>query len=124
MPLSVPNMLRRAEHLLLHPEELLRTLGEALRKAYDQRKILIHVFTDFILLFRLVKAWGTGEYKHVSRTSILWAVLAILYFLSPLDLIPDIFPGGYIDDIYVISFVARRIQEDLVKFRAWQKEQK
>ena len=124
MPLSVPNMLRRAEHLLLHPEELLRTLGEALRKAYDQRKILIHVFEDFILLFRLVKAWGTGEYKEVSRTTILWAVLAILYFLSPLDLIPDIFPGGYIDDIYVISFVAKRIQEDLTKFRAWQKVQK
>lgn len=124
MPLSVPNLFRRAEHLLLHPEELLRTLGEALRKAYDQRKILIHVFEDLILLFRFVKAWGTGEYKEASRSSILWAVLAILYFLSPLDLIPDIFPGGYIDDIYVISFVSKRIREDLDKFRAWQKAQK
>jgi uncharacterized membrane protein YkvA (DUF1232 family) len=121
MPLSVPNLLRRAEHLLRHPEELLRTLGEALRKAYAKRSVLVHIFEEFLLLFRFVKAWVVGDYKDTDRGTILWAILAILYFLSPLDLLPDIFPGGYIDDIYVISFILRRIQVDLDKFRAWEK---
>lgn len=117
----MPGIFRRAEHLLKHPEELLATLTAALGKAYAKRSILIQVFEDFLLLFRLVKAWVTGEYRAAPRASVFWAVLAILYFLSPLDFIPDIFPGGYLDDIAFISFVLRKIRGDVDKFRGWEK---
>jgi uncharacterized membrane protein YkvA (DUF1232 family) len=114
-------LFRRAEHLLLHPDELFATLTAALSKAYAKRSILIKVFEDFLLLFRLVKAWVSGEYRQASRGTVVWAVLAILYFLSPLDIIPDIFPGGYLDDIAFISYVLRKIKEDVDQFRAWEK---
>ena len=116
--------LRQVEHLLRHPDELLPMLGSALKKAYSKRSILLQVFEDFLSLFRLVKAWVKGEYRNVPRKAIFWAVLAILYFLSPLDFIPDLFPGGYLDDITVISFVIRRIQEDLDGFKNWEKNRK
>jgi uncharacterized membrane protein YkvA (DUF1232 family) len=115
---------RRAQHLLRHPEELLITLTSALGKAYAKRHVLYHVFEDFLLLFRLVRAWITGEYKDVPRKTIFWAILAILYFLSPLDAIPDIFPGGYLDDIAFISFVLKRIKVDLDLFSGWEKSRK
>ena len=115
---------RRAEHLLLHPEELLATLGQAIAKAYARRKILVSVFADLIVLFRFVRAWVRGEFRRMPRKSVLWALAAIIYFLSPIDLIPDILPGGYLDDIAVIAFVVRRIRADLDEFLEWERDRK
>lgn len=115
---------RRAEHLLLHPDELLATLGKALAKAYARRKVLLSVFADLMVLFRFVRAWARGEFREVPRKSVLWALFAIVYFLSPIDLIPDFLPGGYLDDMFVIAFVVKRIRADLDRFEAWELEKK
>lgn len=76
------------------------------------------------MLFRLVRHWVKGEYPNVPKRTIVWAVIAILYFLSPFDLLPDILPGGYIDDIAFISYVVKKIQEDLTKFAQWEAQEK
>lgn len=115
---------KKADHLLRHPEELLALLGQGIKKAYSKRTALYAVFEDFLLLFRLVKAWIMGEYKDVPRKTIFWSVIAILYFISPLDMFPDLFPGGYIDDIAFITFVLGRIRGDLDLFTAWEKKKK
>lgn len=120
----MPSLLRRARQLVQHPEELLAMLAQGLAKAYSKRTVLVKIFEDFLLLFRLVRAWVMGDYNEVPRKTILWAVLAILYFLSPLDAIPDIFPGGYIDDIAMISFILGRIKPDLDLFSEWEKKRK
>jgi uncharacterized membrane protein YkvA (DUF1232 family) len=117
-------LIRRAKHLIRHPEELLVLLTQALSKAYARRTVLYKIFEDFLLLFRLVRAWLLGEYRQVPRSTILWAIVAILYFLSPLDAFPDIFPGGYIDDIAMISFILKRIKDDLDKFSGWEEGRK
>jgi len=117
----MPRLFRRAKRLLQHPEDLLAMLGEGMKKAYAKRKALFHVFEEFLVLIRLVKAWVTGEYRETPRKVILWAVLAILYFLSPIDALPDILPGGYIDDIALISFIISKIRVDLEKFLVWEK---
>lgn len=113
-------ILNKAERLLRHPEDLISILRDGMRKAYQKRTILIQVWEDFLSLFRLVKCSVSGEYKEAPRKVILWAVVAILYFVSPLDIIPDIFPGGYLDDIYVIQLILRKFQVDIKKFRDWE----
>ena len=118
------SLLRRARRLIRNPEELLATLAKGLAKAYSKRTVLVKIFEDFLTLFRLVKAWVLGEYREVPRTTILWAVLAIVYFLSPLDAILDILPGGYIDDIAMISFILGRIKPDLDRFAVWEGKKK
>jgi uncharacterized membrane protein YkvA (DUF1232 family) len=118
----MPGLFRKAEHLLRHPEELLALLAQGWQKAFAKRGSLVAIFEDFLLLFRLVKAWVTGEYRAVPRATVFWCVLAILYFLSPLDGFPDLLPGGYLDDIAFISFILRRIGGDLQAFRKWEKK--
>jgi uncharacterized membrane protein YkvA (DUF1232 family) len=120
----VTNLYARAKFLLRNPEELRKMLLNAIGKAYAQRRLLTRVFSDLMLLFRLVRAWVRGEYRDIPRKSILWAVFAILYFLSPIDLIPDFLPGGYIDDMAVIAFVCNRIRGDLDDFLEWEKARK
>lgn len=120
----MPSLFHRARRLIQHPEELLAMLAQGLAKAYSKRTVLVKIFEDFLLLFRLVRSWVMGDYPEVPRKTILWAVLAILYFLSPLDAIPDIFPGGYIDDIAMISFILGRIKPDLDLFSEWERKRK
>ena len=117
----MPKIIRRARKLIKNPEELIELLTQALGKAYAKRGVLYKIYGDFMLLFRLVRAWVQGEYRQVPRTTILWAVVAILYFLSPIDAIPDLLPGGFIDDIAMIAFILKRIKGDLDKFSGWEK---
>ena len=50
-------------------------------------------------------------------------ISAIIYFVMPTDLIPDILPGGFIADVTVIGFVIKQIKADLDNFLAWEVEQ-
>jgi uncharacterized membrane protein YkvA (DUF1232 family) len=51
--------------------------------------------------------------------------IAILYFVSPIDLIPDWLPlAGFVDDAAVILFVIRQLKQDIDGFLAWENAQK
>jgi uncharacterized membrane protein YkvA (DUF1232 family) len=48
---------------------------------------------------------------------------ALLYWLMPLDLIPDpILALGFIDDAAILGWVLKRLSDDLAAFRAWEAE--
>lgn len=75
---------------------------------------------DLTTLLRLTHAWATHRYPHAPWKSILLAVAAILYFMNPIDLIPDALVGiGFLDDAAVIAFAMRTIHKDLRRFEAW-----
>lgn len=75
-------------------------------------------------LLRLLKAWLNGSYRDVSLTTIVAATGAVLYFVLPLDLIPDfILSIGFLDDIAVILWVAQQINAELERFRQWEASQ-
>lgn len=68
-------------------------------------------------LIRLVKSYAAGDYRDVSQKNIILVVAGLLYFVSPLDLIPDALPLiGYLDDVTVIGFVLSTLGAELVKF--------
>ncbi|KPZ19636.1 hypothetical protein ALO56_101159 [Pseudomonas viridiflava] len=47
-----------------------------------------------------------------------------MYFLSPLDAIPDWIPGlGMFDDIAVLAWVMKHLTDELDAFRAWRDQQ-
>lgn len=81
-------------------------------------------FDEIVTLVRLVRAYVRGEYNDVPWESIALVVGALLYFVSPIDLIPDFVPvAGYVDDAAVIGFVIKSIGNDLREFRDWEDEQ-
>ena len=57
-------------------------------------------------------------------TSTIVAVMAaLLYVVSPIDMIPDLIPGvGYKDDAMVVSFCIKLFHEELEKYRIWHEE--
>lgn len=76
----------------------------------------------FFTLGRLVRAYAQGEYREIPWKSLLLIVAAILYFINPIDIIPDLMPlVGLTDDFAVLFMVYRSIGDDIDKFLAWEK---
>jgi uncharacterized membrane protein YkvA (DUF1232 family) len=58
------------------------------------------------------------------RGNIVLIVAAILYFVTPIDLIPDAVPGaGLMDDATVLAFVLAKLELELDRFSTWEKDQ-
>jgi uncharacterized membrane protein YkvA (DUF1232 family) len=120
----------------INPAEILKNLEEhastvaansgllrelvARAENYQQKQAgRIHtVLTDLKTMLRLIQAYSKGTYREVPWGTLLAIVGAIIYFVNPLDVIPDVIAGaGLVDDAMVISFVASKIHNSLEKFR-------
>ena len=71
---------------------------------------------------RLARAWVSGDYPETPWKTIVLVIAAIIYFVNPLDLIPDVLLAfGYLDDATVIAWVLRSIKRDMDRFLDWEK---
>ena len=110
----------KASKLLFNVEKTKETLKRAFDKALKNEGAISEVFHDLKLLLSLVKDYISGAYKGIPFGSIVAALGGILYFLSPIDFIPDFLLGiGLIDDVFVISLVLKQIHSDLQKYEKW-----
>lgn len=94
------------------------------RKNGRHDRQLSAVREDLLLLRTLAGAWWRGEYRAVSSQALVAVVAALVYFLSPVDAIPDVLLGvGYLDDIAVIAWLMRTWRSELDSFRVWRDAQ-
>jgi len=71
-------------------------------------------------LVMMIKDYWNGEYREVPWGIIASIVVALIYILIPIDLIPDFIPGaGYIDDLGLLGFVWKLISSDVEKYCQW-----
>jgi len=78
------------------------------------------LFNQVKLLFGMIGDYWNGVYKDVPWYTIAMAVAAVVYFLSPVDLIPDPIPViGYVDDATVLLLTFKAIREDLKAYCAF-----
>jgi uncharacterized membrane protein YkvA (DUF1232 family) len=76
------------------------------------------------LLQALCLAWWRGEYRTISPQALLAAVAGLLYFLSPMDAVPDwLVALGLLDDLAVLAWVMRTWRSELESFRSWRAAQ-
>lgn len=72
-------------------------------------------------LVRMLKAYRQGTYNELPLRSILLIIATLLYFISPLDLIPDILPIiGISDDITLVLWTMSSLKSDIDKFKEWE----
>lgn len=80
------------------------------------------VWDDIRTALRLLVAWTRRSYRQVSGASLLILVAALVYFVTPLDVIPDTLGAiGFVDDIAVIQSAVETVRTELDRFRAWEK---
>lgn len=79
---------------------------------------------DVKLLQSLCLAWWRGEYRAISPKALVTIVAGLLYFVSPIDAIPDWLLGvGFLDDIAVLGWVLKTVADELARFKAWRDSQ-
>lgn len=57
--------------------------------------------------------WEAMRDPAVPREAKFTAIAALLYFVSPIDLISDILPGGYVDDGVVLALAVKAVRDIL-----------
>jgi uncharacterized membrane protein YkvA (DUF1232 family) len=98
-----------------------RLLRAAARAGRDPRSRRYGLLADLGATWRLIRAYLRGEYRTVRLRSVLAVVAGLLYFLSPVDLIPDVFVLlGLTDDAVVVSLLFTVVRQELAGFRAWE----
>lgn len=72
-------------------------------------------------LSRMVKAYYKGDYRAIQVKSLLVILAGLLYFVAPLDMIPDFIPvSGLLDDFTVLLWVVQQIREEIEAFQQWE----
>ena len=97
---------------------------EEIEKKFSGEGPLGKFFADLKLLFGVIQDFMKGNYKAVPFWTLGAIVTALLYVLSPLDLIPDFIPViGYVDDAMVVATCLSMVKKDLLKYKEWKKDQ-
>lgn len=114
-------LLNQAFHLVKDPNRLQALVRQSTLKAEAGRKIGRGFLAQLRSLFRLTKAYAKGDYREIPYRSLALAVGALLYFLNPMDLIPDfILTMGFLDDAAVVGTVLASLKSDLEAFQRWE----
>jgi uncharacterized membrane protein YkvA (DUF1232 family) len=106
---------------------ILELLREALVKAKEigakENKGVGTVLSEKVAtIARMIKSYVSGDYKIIPWGSIVKMIAVLLYFVSPIDLIPDFIPVlGFTDDFALIMWLFSSLADDFANFEAWEK---
>jgi len=111
---------KEAEKLLEDPDKL----EELLQKLEQKLKVMPLVGDTFAVvpaMISLVRSYMKKEYNEIPLGSIVGIVCALIYILSPIDLIPDVTPVvGHVDDAAVLLMCLKAGAEDDIKqYQKW-----
>ncbi|WP_047982616.1 YkvA family protein [Ornithinibacillus contaminans] len=110
----------KAQDYFENEEKTTELVEEAATKADANKHALGEAWDKIQLFFELVNAWRKKEYRDISKRSIIMVIATIIYFVSPIDLIPEFIVGlGLFDDAAVIAFTFKQLGDELEKFREW-----
>ncbi len=101
---------------------LVARLGKKMTSVNWNKESLVSAKEKLSVFSRMASAYATGKYRSVPWKTVMIILAAIIYFLNPLDLIPDFIPlMGLTDDFGVLVWVYNSISTEIDKFLAWEK---
>lgn len=114
--------LQQAKEYLSNSEkmkELLKSVTD-----YVGKEGLSKVKDKLVLMYNFVADVISGDYKDYSLSNLAIIVAALIYVVSPLDLVPDIIPiVGLVDDATIVIWAVGVVNEELAKYEEWKNKQ-
>ena len=106
------------------PARLQGLLDRAKRKARAQQRRLAGVWDALMAAMRLLRAYARGDYRDIPWSSLLSIIATVIYFVTPLDLIPDfLLAFGLLDDAALIGWILNSLKGDIDRFVDWERAQ-
>ena len=107
------------------PERLGKLLEEAAKKTKEApRKAFEETWAYLMAMIRLLRAYYRREYCDLPRQNLIIIIATVIYFVSPIDFIPDWIPlAGYLDDAFLVGLALKSVKDDLDVFMQWEAQQ-
>ncbi|MFD2571511.1 YkvA family protein [Spirosoma soli] len=101
---------------------LYNLIREALNKSGGLSGKNIAAFREQLsIVTRLLKAYASGEYRQLPWKTLIRMIAVLIYFVSPIDILPDFLPiVGLTDDIALMLWMFSGIKDDIDKYRQWE----
>ena len=123
-----PPYFETTKKIINDDEKLKKLIEDVLKKLKEissDKKTSAKLNDSLRLFIRIINAYTTKEYTYVPWKTICLIVAGLIYFIYPVDLIPDFIPvSGLIDDIALIAWIYESIQDDIDNFLEWEKSLK
>lgn len=117
-------MKARAQKIVNDHGELKKLLNKTQQKLENAQSddSLMKKLGDFVMLIvRMLTNHLNGSYKNTPWQTILMMIAGLLYFITPLDAIPDFIPiAGFVDDATVLVWLGRCFRDDLAQYKSWE----
>ena len=105
-------------------KEMLGKEGE-IKNLFKRVEVLAKYCNDLCEIFELLRDRVAGDYRETPWTTSAALTGALIYVLSPIDMILDVIPlVGFLDDALVIGLAVKLAQPDLEKYRVWKASRK
>ena len=108
---------KKAKEYLQDPDKIKKLLKDVPK--YLSKESLTEVKNYIVLMYDYIRDIVNGKYKDYDGWALAEIVACMIYLVSPIDLIPDLLPGGLIDDASVIIWVFNNTKSELDKYRIW-----
>ena len=107
---------------VLQDENKMERLFQRLEKKLKAVPVAGTALAYIPLMMSLVRSYVKKEYTELPVGTMVSIVIALIYFLSPVDVIPDFIPGlGMIDDAAIVAGCLILVKGDLEDYRYWRK---
>ena len=113
------NWLNKAKLYAFNPLKLKSLLLQL--SSCMSRKGLVKIKDTLILIRDYLSDIATGKYKEYNGKKLIIIVAAIIYVVTPFDLLPDFIPPGWIDDISIVGWAIKEASEELEKYKNYTK---
>lgn len=109
----------KSEALLNNKDELDDFLYR-LEQKIKEMPLVGEEFAVIPIMISLIKHYVEGKYTTVPYGTILAIMSALIYVLSPVDIIPDFIPFvGHLDDVVVIGLCLSMVKTDIEAYDEW-----
>jgi uncharacterized membrane protein YkvA (DUF1232 family) len=110
-------------YFIKHPDKFTEKINEIYNQATSkgEYKTLAEFGSKVKSLYRMGRLSISGEYTGVPKGQVVLGFAALIYLISPIDLIPDFLPFiGFVDDAALMLWLIRNAAEEVEKFEQWE----
>lgn len=113
--------MEKAKYYAFNPQKmkgLLFQLGK-----YVSKNGLSSAKDTLVLMKNYLYDVTTGRYKEYDGKKLLVIIAAAIYVVTPIDILPDFIPPGFIDDLSIVAWAVKEAAAELEKYKNCLKNQ-